>query len=509
MAYPGWNFDLGFLVWFGFLPLFMSLDTASQKSTKQLFTLGYIASLSYLLIVFGWFWSFHPLDTIGLNNRVLSFLLILALYLITSGSLALFGSLFSYAFSKFSRRSFLISFASIAGVFVLLEYLRSIGFGTLWFGSGTLIGPHWTMGNIAYSLVGNSFALRLSSFIGIYGLSFIVVSINLLLYHLLNKKNRWLFGIILIGLVGSHFVDFSPTTSGNSLAFALVQTNQPTKINYRPAEKLENFKIQLNLLNTIAIQYPETEMIVFPEGSDFLKDFSLFLSPAQAEKYFRALFAKPVLLISGMRALENEDNYSRVLMLDTRGDIIDYYDKRVLTPGGEFLPYILGSVIKISNPEGLSGFTDEREFSIGKKASGGIDFRGKLRAAPLICSELLGPSSAKIASSNSEALVVLGSTSIFHGWNGLINEALAMARFRAAENKKPLVFAANMGRSYSISKWGKTEKITPNSNAQILTGFIIPSHERSWYNRLGDWPILLVSGLMIGITFFTKNVTKA
>jgi apolipoprotein N-acyltransferase len=99
----------------------------------------------------------------------------------------------------------------------------------------------------------------------------------------------------------------------------------------------------------------------------------------------------------------------------------------------------------------------------------------------------------------------MSSTAIYHGSNQSVRELLAVARFRAAENSKPLILAANMGLSYAINSHGKILNIASNENPQILTGSVDFSQEKSWYNRCGDWPVLLASGLGLLILFFIKK----
>ena len=67
LAYPGWGFNLGFLVWIGFIPLFYAL--ANQSRSRSFFT-GFVAGLFYFLIVFRWLWSIYPLDTAGDPKQV-------------------------------------------------------------------------------------------------------------------------------------------------------------------------------------------------------------------------------------------------------------------------------------------------------------------------------------------------------------------------------------------------------------------------------------------------------
>jgi len=99
----------------------------------------------------------------------------------------------------------------------------------------------------------------------------------------------------------------------------------------------------------------------------------------------------------------------------------------------------------------------------------------------------------------------MASTGIFHGKSRAIKETLAISRFRAAENRRPLVLAANMGLSYAIDSAGNINSITPNQDAQILTGTVYISPGKTWYNQLGDLPILTLSVLAIGVSIISRK----
>jgi apolipoprotein N-acyltransferase len=91
----------------------------------------------------------------------------------------------------------------------------------------------------------------------------------------------------------------------------------------------------------------------------------------------------------------------------------------------------------------------------------------------------------------------MASYGIFHGSVVLARQSLASARFRAAENQKPLLAASNMGLSYAIDSGGEIRFTTQNQGAQILTGSIALNSQKSWYNKVGDLPTILASLVLI------------
>jgi apolipoprotein N-acyltransferase len=404
-----------------------------------------------------------------------------------------------------------------AALFVLLEYAGAYGFGLLWAGSGSLFGPHWTFGNLAYSLATNSLALKFSSYIGIYGIVFLILLINNALmviftrscknYHQRLTTVLSTMVVIMVVTIASFFPKIflsqkqGVTENNRQVNFTIIQTNQPTKISPTPKEILSAFKEQLDLLKRAAKEHPESQLIVFPEASDFFKNLSLFLTGSQIPNYFSNLFKEPRLIIAGARIIDTDGRaYSRVFALDTQKDIIGFYDKRLLTPEGEFLSYPTKFVVNLLSKTKVSEFSDLREFGIGKKRVSTVNFRGQFSVAPLVCSELLAPSLARQTIEGTDIIVGMTSYGVFHGSAVFIKQNLANAQFRAAENRKPLITATNMGLSYAINSEGNVQSMTQNQGAQLLTGGVALNSLKSWYNRVGDFPVL-VGSLVLVISF--------
>ncbi|HEY4506608.1 MAG TPA: apolipoprotein N-acyltransferase [Candidatus Paceibacterota bacterium] len=523
-AYPGWDFSLissstnifGWIVWVGIVPLLWSLSKATSK--KNAFLLGFLSGFFYFLIIFRWFWSLHPLDTLGIENAFLSILIITLTWLISSAGMALFWGIFGFAYSltkeKIQYRKYNILL--IACLFVICEYIRSWGFGLLWWGSGTLWGPHWTMGNLAYALGNNPLILNISSFVGIYGVTFLIIVFNLLVYKIFFNQSRFskikittiivLLSVTLApkyiyGVINNSEID------KEKINFAIIQTSQEARLLFTPQEVVANFKEQLELLDQIAKQNPETNLVIFPEASEFFKNISLFLDSSEIQNYFSNLFNKPVLIIAGGRVIDPDDGkaYSRVYSLDTHEGIVNYYDKRLPVPGGEFLPYPIRLLTSIFSLSDTTDFKKTRELYPGKKEVSTVDFRYQISVSPIICSELISPNLTVESSANSDLIFSMASYALFHGNETIANQMLSVTLFRAAETKKPIITAVNLGKSHVIDSNGILVLRTQDSSSQILTGLLSPSSQESWYNKAGNTPAILGS-LLLGIfIWFSKK----
>ncbi len=524
---------LEFLAFIALVPLFWTAGRMQNSSKKQRFLIGFLAGFIYFIFVFKWLWGTFPLDTLGIESRFAAFFIVLFLHTASALDMAVFWGFFtlfslrrvksrpSFSFKnkevedpRFVKDESGLSAVGIIGLalgFVFFEFIRSFAFGLLWAGPETLSGPHWTMGNLAYLLSSNKTFLFLSSFAGIYGISFIIISINLLLYNLfVLKKIKQIF-IIALALAATFFVPsglLSPQKEGqNEAVISVIQTRNKTNVAAPAKEELAQLNEQIELLKEAASLELQPQAVIFPEGSAFFKNISVFLSPPEVKNFFSKLFPKSALVIDNSRTVdENRTVKSRTWYLNSKEGIVGWYDKRLLTPVGEFLPFPLKWAGKISSPETIRTLEQMRFFSKGRGAPKPAELEN-IKIGVLICSGLFSPSfSRSLAGGGSNLIATQASTGIAKGSRSLVRQNLAIARMRAAENKKPLVLAANYGLSYFITSAGGVQKITPTDGPQILTAAVVLNSEKTLYNKVGDLPWVMAGFVaLIFLTFFGKK----
>ena len=458
---------------------------------------GFIVGLAYFSYIFRWYWPLYPLTTFSIESGGYSFILIFFMFSLSVLGAALFWSLFSFFILKILKKNLILwNPLIVAGTFVLAEYLRSWEFGILWFGNGSLLGPHWTLGNPAYLFVSWPFVLKISSVWGIYGIDFLLVWTIGIIFFLATGKYTIGSRIFLLN-VGLLFLTFSLTiglsekngkpSTLSSLKVSLIQTNDATKLKLSTDEILENYTKKLELLKEVASTI-DGGIVIFPESSNFSKTLLNFLDSNSAKNYFAKLSDKEFTIIDNNILPDGEgDRKSRTLFINSKNGVSGFYDKQLLTPAGEYLPYMLrsllfafGNKISTSGSSGLKTGTHSELLNYE-------NFQIKI----LVCSDVVSPS---ISSEDQYGLIVfLQNLSGFKGSGAIESQFLTMLRFRAAENGKYAVLASNYGRSYVIDNNGNIVKSTDSNGYQILTADIVPNKERTWYNKLGDLPILLLS----------------
>ena len=322
---------------------------------------------------------------------------------------------------------------------------------------------------------------------------------NLLLFYFLKRKNifRTLSAAISIFLIiylpNIIFKSISSAES-SSVRVSIIQTQNSSDINLLPKEEVGRFNEQINFLKVAAKQKNTPDIIVLPEASNFFKNISTFLNTAEAKDFFSKLSKEPILIIDNSRIVDDKGTVkSRTTYLDSKEGIIGWYDKRLLMPAGEYLPDSIKWVIRVLAPEKINLFDQYRYFNKGEGVARPIEFQG-LNIGAMACSELLSPPlNRSLVQNGSDIIIIQASTGLFNGNNSIINQNLAIARMRAAENRKPLILAANYGLSYVISSDGNVQKITPNHLPQILTDNVVLNSKKTLYNEVGDMPWFMAS----------------
>jgi apolipoprotein N-acyltransferase len=243
-----------------------------------------------------------------------------------------------------------------------------------------------------------------------------------------------------------------------------------------------------------------------PEANNFLNNLAIFLSPSEAKEYFDKLFEKPVLIVSGARAQTEDGKYkSQVFMLDTKAGFIGLYEKRLLTPAGEFLPYSVKKIIQFFSDETADRFEKIREHRKGSEMASFTDFDSRFKVSVMVCSDVFSPDLAKDITEGGDIIAGLNSISIFQGSEVIAKQQLVAGQFRAAEQNKPLISSVNMGRSYAIDSKGNIAKESSNLGSDLLTGEVVFSGKNTWYNKIGSVPIIVLMALLSAIYILRKN----
>ncbi|MCK4739435.1 MAG: apolipoprotein N-acyltransferase [Deltaproteobacteria bacterium] len=457
-------FGLGWLSWFCFVPFFFIFENSSKK---EVFKHGYIFGVVFFLGTI--YWVVNSLYLYGEVSFILSVFLMLLLVLY----LALFFALFALGFSYTSGYKDYLRLLFLPALWVSLEFLRSIIF----------TGFPWVL--LGYSQIEYSYVIQIADIAGVWGLSFFVMTLNVVIYlnisgfirrRKIAKKETALTVVLIVLVLGYGIFRLSAisqvpfasegVSEVKSLSVALVQGNVEQSEKWEPLKKEQAVREYRTLSLTPDKSKTRPELIVWPETAmPFFFSYEEFLSRVVKNV---AVEAESFLLTGAPYFEFGEDGkemnfYNSAFLIDKSGSIASRYDKVHLVPFGEYVPFrkVLFFVEKLT--EGLGDF---------KPGPGAIPLElegsGGEALGVLICFEAIFPElSARLVKNGATMLVNITND----GWFGHTSapfQHLEMSRLRAVENRVYLVRAANTGISAIIDPLGRVQ-----SKSDIFTDAVV------------------------------------
>ena len=183
-------------------------------------------------------------------------------------------------------------------------------------------------------------------------------------------------------------------------------------------------------------------------------------------------------------------------MLGADGGTAAVYDKHHLVPFGEYVP-LAGAVRRLGLPA-LTTLT-ERGFSAGPGPTV-VAVPGVPPFLPLICYEAIFPHGLRAPEGRPEWLLQVTNDAWFGTAAGPYQH-LAQARVRAIEQGLPLARAANTGISAMIDPYGRVLASLGLGETGQVDAVLPGALSITGYARFGDTPALIVSVVLLGLTF--------
>jgi len=170
--------------------------------------------------------------------------------------------------------------------------------------------------------------------------------------------------------------------------------------------------------------------------------------------------------------------FNSAIVVDEQGVVGPSYDKIRLVPFGEYVPlrHVLFFVDRMVQGAIAEFVPGSREASLPTPFG---------RAATFVCYEAIFPGLVRDLARDAAFMVNITNDAWF-GRSAAPRQHLAMAAFRAAENRRWLVRAANTGISAIVDPWGRVRAETPLDVRTVLQGTIEPRADRSPFARTGD-----------------------
>ncbi len=465
--------DLFFLAWIALVPFLTSLY---DKTPKQAFLAGLVVGIPYF---FGTqYWIYHSVSHYGNIPFVVS----IAIVLLLSCYLSLYTGIFALLFSKANRAIFFPALLIAPLFWVVLEFLRSYLF----------TGFPWS--SIGYTQYKFLEVIQIADITGIYGVSFLVVAVNgaltdifLIRRHVrkmpLFPLSRTVIGwSILFLVITATFVygywRISQNRAGETLRVGLIQGNIEQDKKWDSAYQDVVMEIYRELsLRAVAFS---PSLIIWPETAvpfffDTDKEKSNQLIEFQQGLHAYLLFGS-VLVKSKEGRIPILSNSA--ILLGDDGKILYQYDKIHLVPFGEYIPLkkILFFMDKLV--VGIGDYMGGRDYYKAETPLG--DF------ASLICYEVIFPGLVRKFYVGGGDFIVNITNDAWFGRTTGPYQHFSMSVFRAVENRKPLIRAANTGISGFIDSNGRIQSRTKLFQKVTIIEEFKTDRTKSFYTKYGD-----------------------
>ncbi len=429
-SYP--PFNIGIFAWFSFLPFFLALQ---ECSLKKAFGLAILTGTLFFLGTLQWI---HHVTWPGT--------------LVLVGYLSLYFGLFGIA-ARYCPSQWLPLF--LPPGWVVLEWLRS----SLFTGFG------WPI--LGYSQWRFLPLIQVADLTGAYGVSFLVMGGNALLYQWVRRRGERkvlvssiLFVCLFLGVWVYGFFRLNEFSKpSKTLRASVIQGNIPQHLKWDPLlqdgimEKYEQLTLTASAQNPDLVVWPETAVPGFlPEEKELL------LRLERLNKKTGGF------LLVGAPWTAGRLSYNSAVFFH-KGEILKRYDKLHLVPFGEFIPF-----------EDLFPFLREwivtGDFDPGSEAT--IFQHPKGNFSVLICFEDIFPDLVRRFAKESDFLVNITNDAWF-GKSGAPFQHAQASAFRAIENRRSVLRAANTGYSCLIDPTGRIVRdLRLGGEALFITG------QRTW-----------------------------
>ena len=468
---------LGWLAWFSLLPLMFILN--HLESPWAFFKAGYIWGLAYYLTTI--FWLAMNIGT----TPIIGIISMLAAVFYSSLTSALTCLILGFLKQRYSRLWVYL----FPLVWTAVEYIRNMDVQT---------GGPWTA--LANTQLDFLTLAQNAEITGIYGISFWVVLINILLFNFLVRpypENS--FGAISIfilpWLTGLWLTPQVQTDHAISLDVAVIQPNIHLTQKRKPESAQENIASLLN--DSRSTIEKNVDLVVWPESS--ISSYVL-----QGNDYYLKWIQGKLQgskLISGIPYYsdkEPERKYYNSAVLIQADSIQNVYHKLKLVPMAEHIPLSdLFPLLKELNL-GQANFTRGTEYTI-------MDVN-TVKCAAMICFESTFPSlSRQFVQTGAQVLIYL----VNDGWYENPPEPQQHARqaiYRAIENRRPVIRCTNTGISMIIDARGNISHEIPLNKKGIIQATIKPLNMATFYTRHGD--IFAQLNVLISLLFILGGMIR-
>ena len=473
-AFPKFGFH--WLAWIALVPL---LTAIRGQSVRLSFQIGFVAGMVHYLTLI--YWVAYTMRTYG----YLPWPVCIAVLVLLAAILALYVAGFSAAVAALQVKP-AVGILVVPLVWVTTEYLRAFLF----------TGFPWEY--LGHSQYRNLQMIQISDIMGVYGVSALIALVNTVLAYLIPHRQADTVrrkaagktfaaatvgtGLLLLALNWSYgewrlrSID-RLTGAAASVRTAVVQGNVEQSVKWNPDFQVATVDKYLRLSNGIIGRRPE--IIVWPETA---LPFYFGHNRPLTERVTRGLQKMGVDFLFGSPAFSRQaavvNYYNSAFLTDSKGRVQGKYNKAHLVPFGEYVPFkrwlpFLGKMV--------AQVGDFTAGTVGETLTW-----NNYRLGVLICYEAIFPYISRKVTANGAALLINITNDAWYGTTAAPYQLFSITVFRAIENRRALVRAANTGISGFIDPAGRILAFTDLFTEDALVMNVPLLTEQTLYTRLGD-----------------------
>jgi apolipoprotein N-acyltransferase len=468
------RFELFPLAWVAFVPLLWALARATTRGAAA--RIGLVAGLVTNVPAFYWLvYTIHVFGGFG-------YLLALFFY----ACLSLYGAAQFVLFALAWRRTGPGPLALAAPLlWVALEFLYPNFFP-------------WRMANCQFHA---PVLLQIGDVTGPFGLSFVMVWVSAGIAALLGRPRRFApvlaaagaaavvaaYGMIRLPMI-DRAMQAAPT-----VRVALVQGN----VSIKEKGDVRYFDINLHTYQQLSEDLQDdVDVIVWPET---VSQRWVEADAARVEGRDNPFEDLRGHLIFGGLAFRligprEAEEFNSAFLMGPRGVLLGRYDKRILMPFGEYIPFAsyVPSIKELS--PGTGSFTAGQRISI-------FDVAGKARIGQLICYEDLVASMPRHTTQGGAEVLLNILNDAWYGNTAAPYQHQALALWRAVENRRYLLRGSNSGVTSIIDAAGRVVAEGGLFREEVVTGTVHRLQIASLYTRVGDafaWLVVVAAAILVG-----------
>ncbi len=392
-------------------------------------------------------------------------------------------------------------------VWVLVDYSRTL----------SDISFPWAL--IGYSSAGFLPLAQLSSITGVWGLTFIIVMGNALVYDLLvavkngsaqvsqNKVRAGILAafVVVVSVWGILRISGTDLSSADTARVTKLQSYMD-QFNWNRSSLDTAFTVTDSMLSVVEPQRPD--LIILPESA-LLCYLDRVPDHRRTVQSWAARASVPIIIGALHWDYPPEDSphkyhvYNSAFLIRPDSTDLKPYHKKMLVPFSEAMPFEAQFPILSRVNLGSAGFrrgAGETVFAVNKK----------IRVSPNICYEIIYPEFVQKRLDSSINLLVNVTNDGWFGRSSGPYQHAAMAQIRSVENGISLARSANSGISMSVDPLGRVLSRTGLYERVILTQDIPLIRLSTFYSRHGDWFVTLSMVMVIfgGVVVVRRRVSR-